>query len=187
MVVVKNLYPFLATTNPVKADILVVEGWLPDSAIEAAIAEFQQGEYQQIMVTGGPIPQGSYLLKYKTYAELAAATLLALGLDSAKVVTVPAPYVIKDRTFTAANALKQKLCDSISTVQAINLLTLSVHARRSQYVYQKALGPEVEVGVISINDPSYDSTRWWSSSSGFKWVMIEAISYLYIRLFNLDA
>ena len=182
-----NLYPFLAITNRVKADVLVVEGWLPDCALEEAIAEFNTGAYQTIIATGGPIPQGSYLLNYKTYAELAAATLLALGFDSNQLVIVPAPAAIKDRTLTAAIALKQTLFTAHPTVRSLNLLTLSVHARRSQYVYQKVLGSEVDVGVISVTDPSYDANRWWNSSSGFKWVMIEAISYLYIRLFNLDA
>jgi hypothetical protein len=32
--------------QPAVADLLVVEGWLPDFALQAALAEFQKGPYE---------------------------------------------------------------------------------------------------------------------------------------------
>jgi len=46
LLIIKNIHPFLAVNAPIKADILVVEGWLPDYAIKSAIAEFKKGEYR---------------------------------------------------------------------------------------------------------------------------------------------
>src|SRR6266404_3542687 len=37
----KSVYPFLATTHRVDADVLVVEGWVHEYAIRAAIQEFR--------------------------------------------------------------------------------------------------------------------------------------------------
>ena len=39
--VLKGVYPFLAITHRVNADILVVEGWIHEYAIRAAVKEFQ--------------------------------------------------------------------------------------------------------------------------------------------------
>ena len=47
------VHPFLAPTKPVGGDILVVEGWLPDYALEKAKERFQQGSYQLLVTTEG--------------------------------------------------------------------------------------------------------------------------------------
>ena len=69
------IHPFLAPTKPVGGDILIVEGWLPDYALEKAKERFQQGSYQLLVTTGTKIGAGYHLSEYKTWAELAASTL----------------------------------------------------------------------------------------------------------------
>ena len=54
------LHPFLAISVPVNGDIMVVEGWLPDYALEKAIADFQDGYYKSLITTGGPLLKGSH-------------------------------------------------------------------------------------------------------------------------------
>ncbi|MCZ0903828.1 YdcF family protein, partial [Microcoleus sp. HI-ES] len=98
LLILTNIHPFLAVNAPIKADILVVEGWLPDYAIESAIAEFKKGEYSQLITTGVPLSKGFYLAEYKNYAALTAATFIALGFDKNQVVAVPAASVVKHRT-----------------------------------------------------------------------------------------
>src|SRR5213593_3250231 len=39
--VFKGVYPFLAVTHRVNTDVLVVEGWIHEYAIRAALGEFQ--------------------------------------------------------------------------------------------------------------------------------------------------
>jgi hypothetical protein len=51
-----QLYPFLAVNRPIIADALVVEGWVTDADLQAAIREFKAHPYQKLITTGGPIP-----------------------------------------------------------------------------------------------------------------------------------
>jgi len=41
-------YPFLAVTNRMQGEVLVVEGWVPRYALEQAVALFKGGEYRKI-------------------------------------------------------------------------------------------------------------------------------------------
>src|SRR5256885_15269767 len=103
---IRRTHPFLAITRPVPSTILVVEGWAPDYAYAQAIAEFHQGHYQLLVVTGGPFEQGAPLAEYKSYAELGAAILQKLGVGTNEVVAVPSMPVRQDRTYASALALK---------------------------------------------------------------------------------
>src|SRR5947199_10205193 len=52
---VNGAYPFLAITHRVNANILVVEGWINEYAIRAAVKEFQSNHYERVFTTGGPV------------------------------------------------------------------------------------------------------------------------------------
>lgn len=181
MLIVNKIHPFLAVSSPVKADILVVEGWLPDYAIESAIAEFKKGKYRQLITTGLPLSKGYYLAEYKNYAELTAATCIALGFDRDKIVAVPAANVLKYRTAASAIALRDWLATSALKVDAINLYSLGTHARRSWLIFKQVLNPEIQVGIIAAETQDYNPQEWWKSSEGFRTVTGEIIAYLYAR------
>ena len=181
MLIVNNIHPFLAVSSPVKADILVLEGWLPDYAIESAIAEFKKGKYRQLITTGIPLSKGYYLAEYKNYAELTAATCIALGFDRDKIVAVPATNVLKYRTAASAIALRDWLATSALKVDAINLYSLGTHARRSWLIFKEVLHPEIQVGIIAAETQDYNPQEWWKSSEGFRTVTGEMIAYLYAR------
>ena len=181
ILMLKNIHPFLAVNSPIKADVLVVEGWLPDYAIESAIAEFKKGGYHQLITTGVPLSKGYYLAKYKNYAELTAATCIALGFDRDKVVAVPAVSVVKHRTAASAIALRDWLSTSALKVNSINLYSLGTHARRSWKIFKEVLNPEIKVGIIAAEPQDYNSQEWWTSSEGFRIVTGEIIAYLYAR------
>src|SRR5262245_35089550 len=58
----KSVYPFLALTHRVNANTLVVEGWVHEYAIRAAVKEFQSNHYQRMFTTGGPVVgSGGYI------------------------------------------------------------------------------------------------------------------------------
>jgi hypothetical protein len=179
-----NIHSFLAPNFPIKADILVVEGWIPDYAIKNAIEEFERGGYQKLITTGLPLQEGYYLSKYKNFADLAAATLIALNFDSDKLVAVSAPNTFRNRTAASALALRQWIADSGLKVKSINLCTFDAHARRSWLIFKQVLAPEIKVGVIAIESLGYDSNQWWVSSEGVRSIMSEAIAYIYARFVN---
>ena len=58
VLIILFVHPFLAPTKPVGGDILVVDGWLPDYALEKVKERFQQGSYQLLVTTGAKIGVG---------------------------------------------------------------------------------------------------------------------------------
>ncbi|NET59564.1 MAG: YdcF family protein [Symploca sp. SIO2E6] len=179
---VTHIHSFLAVNAPIKADALVVEGWIQDHTIEKAIAEFEQGNYQILITTGAPISKGYYLAEYNNFAELSAATLTALGFNQDKLVAVPAPEVQKDRTAAAARALSQWISAANVPIKSVNLYTEDTHARRSWLIFKQELAPDIKVGVIAIHSIDYDPKHWWAYSTGVRKIISELIAYLYARL-----
>lgn len=182
-----HIHSFLAPSNPIQADVLVVEGWIPDYALKKAMTEFHRGGYQKLITTGLPLEQGFYLAQYKTFAELAAATLIELGFDRDKLVAVPTPNAIKNRTAASAFALRQWIDNSNLKITAINLFTFDVHCRRSWLIFKQALSPNIQVGVIAVEPQSYNPKQWWISSEGVRSVIGETIAYIYARFVDWRA
>ena len=177
-----NIHQFLAVTKPVSAEILVVEGWLPDYALDEVRIEFGRHNYRKIYVTGGPLEIGGYLSRYKTYAEIGAATLIQIGMAKEVVEAIPAPASTRDRTYASAIALKTLLVQNAASNSNINLVSVGAHAKRSQQLFQRAFGDFAKVGVLSIENQEYDPTQWWSSSSGVRTVINEFVAYLYAQV-----
>ena len=179
---VYGVYPFLAVTQRVDTDALVVEGWVHQYAIRAAINEFNAGHYQRVFTTGGPIVgMGGYTNDYNTSASLGAGRLKAEGFSSDLVQMVPSHVVDRDRTYSAARALRDWFGEHNVTVRGINVVTEDVHARRSRLLFQEAFGRSVKVGIIAVPNPDYDARRWWRYSEGVKSVISEGATYLYAK------
>ncbi|MEA5511380.1 YdcF family protein [Crocosphaera sp. UHCC 0190] len=182
IVIATSIQPFLRVSRPIQADVMVLEGWVNDAVIKGAVAEFKAKNYQLMITTGTPISRGQQFSSYKTLAELAAATAIAWGLDPQSVVAVPTPVVKIDRTAASAIAVKQWLSQSELGVKAINLYSYDVHTRRSWFIFQQVLEPEIKVGAIAHPSRDYDVKQWWKSSAGAKSVILETIGYCYARL-----
>jgi uncharacterized SAM-binding protein YcdF (DUF218 family) len=181
-VVVGGLHPFLAVTDPVPGGVLVVEGWVPDYMLEAAIAEYKRSHYARLFVTGTPLQQGAPLSEYTNYAYLGAATLVKLGLSTNDVQAVPTPWTQRDRTYATAVSLKRWWREHEMAPTKVNLITGGPHARRSRLMFEKALGKGVTVGVVALPAKDYDEQRWWRYSQGVRIVIGEILAYTYARL-----
>lgn len=180
---VLNVQSFLMLTEPVQAEILVVEGWVPDYVLEETRLEFESGHYSKLYVTGGPIDQGRAMSDYKSYAELGAAILVKMGVNSKLVEAVPAPSVRRDRTYTSALALQSRLSQEAAfVVSGMNVVSEGVHARRSHLLFQKAFDHKLRIGIIAIEDKNYYSDGWWKSSKGVRAVTDEFFAYIYAVL-----
>ena len=179
---VHGIDPFLAVTDSVPGGVLVVEGWVPDYILEAAIAEFRQTHYDRLFVTGIPVHQGAPLSEYKNYAQIGAATLVKLGLSTNDVQAVPTGRTRRDRTYAMALSLKHWLREHDLAPTRVNLITGGPHARRSRLMFEKALGKGVTVGVIAIPADDYDERHWWRYSQGVRAIIDETFAYAYARL-----
>ena len=173
------LHPFLAKSQPVQARVLVVEGWLPDYALQQAITEFREKGYERLIVIGGPVEIGASLSEYKTDADVGAAVLKRLGFDSKTLISVPGEYHRRGRTTGAALSVRDYIMHGGMPVDALNVVTSGPHARRTRLVYQRTMGSRVRVGVLAVVERGYDPRRWWISSQGVRTVLDEALAYTY--------
>jgi uncharacterized SAM-binding protein YcdF (DUF218 family) len=180
--VLKGVYPFLATTHRVDADVLVVEGWIHEYAIRAAVEEFRSKSYQRVFTTGGPVEgTGGYINDYNTEASVGAELLIKNGLPLEAVAVVPSRVMNRDRTYGSAIALRNWFREQNLVVRSLNVLTEDVHARRSRLLFQEAFGKDIKVGIIASPNPDYDWRHWWRYSAGVKEVSSETIAYLYAK------
>ena len=49
------IFPFLAQNDSIRCDLLIVEGWVPDYSLQDVKAEFEDGGYHLLVITGPPI------------------------------------------------------------------------------------------------------------------------------------
>ncbi|MEM8720321.1 MAG: YdcF family protein [Cyanobacteria bacterium P01_G01_bin.39] len=180
-----RLEPFLAYSAPVAAEILITEGWITDEGIMGAMDEFERQPYELLITAGSNFGRGEYLSQYKDFAHLAEATLVTLGFDPQKIQPIPTPLAKRDQTLTSALEVKKWLQSQNITPKGINIYSHSLHSRRSWLTYKTVFAPEIPVGVIAHPAQTYDPQSWWASSVGFKGVVLESISYLYVKLFLL--
>jgi uncharacterized SAM-binding protein YcdF (DUF218 family) len=179
----EGVYPFLAITHRVNANILVVEGWIHEYAIRSAVKEFQTNHYQRVFTTGGPVEgTGGYINDFYTSASVGADLLKKCGLPDERLQMVPSRVMDRDRTYGSAVALRNWFRDHNMAVSSIDVITEDLHARRTRLLFQKALGDKVAVGVIAIPNQDYDSKHWWRYSEGLKNVLSETATYVYARL-----
>lgn len=182
IVAVLSIHPFLAMTQREDADILVVEGWVPDFAIRAAADEFAAHSYQRAFTTGGPVRgMGGYTNDYNTSASVGAARLKAAGVPGVQMV--PSRVMDRDRTYAAAIALRNWFHANNLHPRTINVVTEGAHARRTRFLFQKAFRDEITVGIIAITSPDYDGRHWWLYSEGVRDVIGETLAYLYAQVF----
>ena len=175
-----QLYPFLALSRPLpQPELVIIEGWLGDVELAALYERFEPGT--RFVTTGGPVKYGQSLLKEKTYAAVTAVRLRQFGAPEASVLAAPADDVACDRTYASARAVRKILEEKGLFGRPANLYSTGAHSRRSFFLYRRAFGQEVPLGVVSVDSEEYDLRHWWRSSLAFKHVINEWISWLYTQ------
>lgn len=182
----KFISGFLSVNKPIGGNILALDGQMPDFSIKEAMHVFDTGNYDLIVVTGGKIQTGYFIGGYQTMAEVTAASFLQMGFDKEKIVAIPGGEYKRDRTYNSAVSLKKWIKENNINVKKIDVLAVGSHARRSRFLFARAMEKEYEVGIISVKDPAYNSDNWWKSSVGVRTVLSETIAYFYVLLFFTD-
>jgi len=178
-----QVYYLLAPTRPVKANILVLEGAVPDYVLDSAVAEFNRNHYKLLVTTGTPLEWGHLLVTYGNTASIASASLKKMGFDTTRLVAVWTDEIRNDRTYNSALEFGSFLRHYDPGVKAINLMSYGPHSRRSQMMFQAALGDSIQVGIISIKSYYYGADNWWKSSKGFREVLNEFLGYIFVKFF----
>ncbi|HZM05705.1 MAG TPA: hypothetical protein VFC44_22120 [Candidatus Saccharimonadales bacterium] len=175
------VHPFLAITEPVPSDVLVVEGWMPPNTLAQAAAEFRRGHYQW-MILMRPIVDESDKYQSDAYeGDYKANLLIRYGVPKGRETNLFPIMAQKDRTYHSALAVKQWLIERGMKVKSLDVASLGPHARRSRLMYEKAFGGDVKIGIIALPDREYDAAHWWRSSEGVREVIGESIAYIYAR------
>ena len=159
------------------ARTLVVEGWLDQDELAQAVAAFRRGRYERVLTTGGPIETWSDAGGRRSYALRAAEYLRTHGLaNDVPLIALPAPASQQDRTYLSAVMVRDWAQRAGVALEAIDLVSAGVHARRSRLLYRMVLGENVEVGVFAVRPTQVDAEHWWTSSAGAKSTLGETLS-----------
>ncbi|MGA1677651.1 MAG: hypothetical protein ACO377_14640, partial [Pseudomonadales bacterium] len=183
IVAVRGLGNFLGVTATAPgAQILVVEGWVGESALEVALARVRAGGYRHVVTSGGPITQ--WPGPWSNYAARAGDYLAARGLPrSVTLHVLPAPATAQDRTYASAVWVRDGLAAAGVPVIALDVLSGGAHARRTRTLYELAFGADVPVGIIAVVEPGPDGVYlpWWRTSDGVKQTIMEFMSYVWTQ------
>ena len=182
-VVSQRIHPFLAIIDPIPAEYLVVEGWMPEYAVEQCVEIFITHRYGSILTVGGPVSAAtSPAPDDDTHAYVAGSRLRKRGLGQEVVQVIPSTTRDRDRTYGSAVAAREWLKRQGIAPKSITVVTLGVHARRSRLLFEKAFGSKTVVGIVAIENREYDPIYWWRYSEGVKEVVSEGMAYLYVRM-----
>lgn len=180
---ISQLHSFLSLTRPPHYGYMTLESWIDDRALQQAIELYQNGDYKGILCTGGPIEIGHYLADFNTYPEMTAARLRHHGIPSHHIQIINAPFAQRDRTYSAALALRHHLDQHpLPPGTPLHLISVGPHARRSHLLFKRALGSEIEIGVTALPDTDYPPHRWYAYSKGVRSLISETIAYAYANL-----
>ncbi len=180
----KNIVPFLTRERTIHAKVLVIEGYLEDYAYQPIISLIKDIQPEMIITTGTSFDQGFYLTGIPSAAHLVGNSLIALGIDSTLVHIVPVnPDVVVNRTYTSALVSKNYIKKNFPGVKQINLVSTSIHSRRSHYLFKMVFEPGIQVGNIVISSNYLRNDNWYKTSRGFRAVLSETLAWLYVRLF----
>lgn len=180
---VRVIYPFLAPTERVGAQLLVIEGWSPAILMKQAAAEFKSGNYDLTVLIRPILDVGDKYESGRYSADWMTRLLVRDGIPDDKVTTLCPDVARKDRTYHSALAVKEWITAQNLPVKALAVATEGPHARRSWLMYEKAFGPSVRIGIIAMQSPVYDPRHWWRTSEGVRDVLGESVAYIYARCF----
>ncbi|MFO1305227.1 MAG: hypothetical protein U1F54_15970 [Burkholderiales bacterium] len=177
---VRNLYPFLAVSDPANRGVLVVEAWMPTFGYRDAAERFREGHYSTVLAVSSLHEDVDDELE--GFEGSGAGLLLRFGVPDSAIVTVSSRRVERDRTLHSAQSVREWLLSHVPRGTPVDVITVGAHARRSRLLFESVLGEDYPVGIISVRDRRFDPDRWWAFSEGARSMIGETIGYAYARV-----
>ncbi len=171
---------FLAVTSPYRKGVLVVEGWIPQSALLEAATEFHRGSYTHFVMVGGDAALEYDQEMTNRRTPITPGEAAELGVAPSQLVVIPV-VVERERTITQALAVRRWMEGASLFCTPMDVFTLGVHARKSWIMFRNAMGAQCPVGIIAGTEPSYNATWWMFSRRGVWVVSRNLIGYAYSK------
>ena len=165
------VHPFLSVVRPIDADVLVVEGWVPDEVVPGAVTEFKTGRYSHVFVSGMQQPGGD------EPGGRVARRLRELGVPANAIHRAPSPFADYHRTANTARGVRQKITELNLKPKGINLVSGGPHSRQSWIAYQRVMRDVSPVGIIAVRKGHYNPSAWWMSKQGLSWVLKDFLGW----------
>ncbi len=112
------------------------------------------------------------------FTSKAGATLNYLkevGVNPNNSIAVSFKFAKENQTLAAAHSFRDWV--SSTNIHSLNIVSAGVHSRRSLATYNKVLGDDYNIGIISLNSTRYNKSNWWKSPGGWLALIDESISY----------
>jgi hypothetical protein len=175
-----NIHRFLAVTNRVAgADILVMEAWVPEVVVQAAVKEFKEGGYQLLLISDLREHDDRDGRSQDVRKLSVINRIISLGIPRDRIIECFGPATYDHRSAAMAIAVRDALQQGGITSKGLNVIAPAAHARKTWLVYQRVLVSETQTGCVAVPTEDYDSARWWRTTTGAKWVITNGISWLY--------
>lgn len=115
---------------------------------------------------------------HRSQPEVIRNRLISEGIDSAKIIAVSGGKTMINRTLTGALAFRKWLNRSGYKVTGVNIVSMSIHARRTWITYKHILDKSCDIGIISL--PYFKSPD--SNRSELTLTAIELLDLIYYRI-----
>lgn len=119
-----------------------------------SIAQIELVDKNGVMTSGWP-----------THAEAGRAALIEAGIPADEITAVPTMQHTGGRTFASGRTFIEYA--KKNGIDAFDIATLGVHARRTWKGYVTAKGTEDGVGIIPLYDPWCKRWTWWMNPYGW--------------------
>lgn len=134
---------------------------------------------QMILDKGRPFGRFRWPVKAYSYAEMASHYFLESGLNANQVIAITNYHDDKRRTLGNALALREWLEENNLQPEALNVVSIHYHSRRTWKVYQQVLGDDIQVGIISAEPLAHEKAR----RQKLQYIAKEFVAYLYYLFF----
>lgn len=169
-----TLYSFLRVNKPIKAEALVVEGWMSESMLKEAAEEFLIRGYSYCLVSGKP----------KRYSPV--KVLVSFGVNPSVIGIVQAETKKGHNTYHMALAAQQWFVQNHPEIKTINVFTAGPHGRKSWIIFKRVFGRKFNVGVISLSVSADHPKLGWKNIQGFKNMVRYLKGYVYAKVWLFD-
>jgi hypothetical protein len=133
----------------------------------------------RVIDRGRPFGQHRWNLKESSYAEFAARYFQDREIDNSSIIPVTNYLDVRRRTYGNALALRQWFDEQQYYPEAINIVSINYHSRRTWMIYNALLGDKMDVGIISV--PSVQKELTWQTR--YTYIIRESVALLYYLLF----